>query len=583
MKSITENGYNSYGKKQTLGYRSFVKRLKRSLRVYCENSGLHGFRYIVTSKTCLDRIAWFTICMSSIAFCVILMLRLWTQFSNNPTMTIIDTSNPIKDLQFPGITICNNNKVYKPHADVIAQKLLMNGFDTDMSNRLFFSLMKLIRPDKIEIDNTTASSALDTLGYTVEKLMLELMQPCSLLLVRCAWLGQIHDCNKIFKTVKSNEGFCCGFNYHFGPLRNFEKQYLQSTNVTEKHVQSHDSSEPLPGVGHILDVPGTGRDIGLSIALNIDGKNYKSSVRQFVGATVLTHDPIDYPDVGAQPSTLLPGHALSMTLAGTRIESSEAIRNIPLRKRMCLFDGEQHGERKYSYQTCISKCIHQNSYGYCGCLPFFYPDDHPNVRTCYLTDVDCILARRRNLSRIKLSHINDCNCLPQCNDQSYEVISESTQIGDIEFDSEITHGLNAKTTSFLYVYFRDGTYLDYRKDTIMGWDGLLASFGGIFGLCLGGSVISFIEFIYYLLNELLAVRKKRLETKNHRLPPASKLFVSAATSKVSTKKREFHAWNEQLCRQSQRLEKSIALGSFHFICRKSQTSVILLLIKELKT
>ncbi|XP_076636670.1 sodium channel protein Nach isoform X2 [Colletes latitarsis] len=559
MKSKPENGYNSYEEKQTLG--------------------LHGFRYIVTSKTCLDRIVWFTICMSSIAFCVILMLRLWAQFSNNPTMTIIDTSNPIKDLQFPGITICNNNKVYKPHADVIAQKLLTNGFDANMSNRLFFSLMKLIRPDKIEIDNATALSALDTLGYTVEKLMLEvkssfysvrqipatdsrkretvrfflslqLMQPCSLLLVRCAWLGQIHDCNKIFKTVKSNEGFCCGFNYHFGPPRNYEKQYLQSTNVTEKHVQSHDTSEPLPGVGHILDVPGTGRDIGLSIALNIDGKNYKSSVRQFVGATVLTHDPIDYPDVGAQPSTLLPGHVMSVTLAGTRFESSDAIRNIPLGKRMCLFDGEKYGERKYSYQTCISKCIHQTSYGYCGCLPFFYPDDHPNVRTCYLTDVDCILARRRNLSRIKLSHINDCNCLPQCNDQSYEVISESIQLGDIEFDSEITHGLNAKTTTFLYVYFRDGTYLDYRKDTIMGWDGLLASFGGIFGLCLGGSVISFIEFIYYLLNELLAVRKKRLETKSHRLPPASKLFVSVATSKVSTKKRGFHASNEQLCRQS---------------------------------
>lgn len=126
----------------------------------------------------------------------------------------------------------------------------MNGFDSNMSNRLFFSLMKLIRPDKIEIDNATASWALDTLGYTVEKLMLEvkrkklldsmnssservqrkseqpvyvlqLMQPCNLLLVRCAWLGQIYDCDKIFKTVKSNEGFCCGFNYHFGLSKDY--------------------------------------------------------------------------------------------------------------------------------------------------------------------------------------------------------------------------------------------------------------------------------------------------------------------------------------------------------------------------
>lgn len=41
------------------------------------------------------------------------------------------------------------------------------------------------------------------------------MQPCSALLLRCAWIGKIHDCGKIFKTVKSKEGFCCAFNSHY--------------------------------------------------------------------------------------------------------------------------------------------------------------------------------------------------------------------------------------------------------------------------------------------------------------------------------------------------------------------------------
>lgn len=34
-------------------------------------------------------------------------------------------------------------------------------------------------------------------------------------------------------------------------------------------------------------------------------------------------------------------------------------------------------------------------------------------------------------------------------------------------------GLDVKSTSFLYAYFRDGTYLEYRKQTILGWDSLL--------------------------------------------------------------------------------------------------------------
>ncbi|KZC05209.1 Sodium channel protein Nach [Dufourea novaeangliae] len=441
---------------------------------------------------------------------------------------------------------------YKAASDVTG---LTNGFDINMSNKLFSSLMKLIRPDKIEIDNATASSALDTLGYSVEKLMFELMHPCNLLLARCAWLGQIYDCNKIFKTVKANEGFCCGFNYHYDLTNNYNNDDSWLANITttdEENLQPDNSSEYLPGVDEILRVPGTGRDIGLSVALNIDGENYKSSVRQFVGGTVLIHDPIDYPDVGAQTATVIPGHVMVLTLSGTKIRSSNDIRNIPLRKRMCLFDGESPGERKYSYQTCISECIQQNIYGSCGCLPFFFPDEHPDTRTCYLTDVDCILARRRSLSRVQLSHINDCKCLPQCNDETFDVVGESIRTDDIGYDSELTHGLNAKNTSFLYVYFRDGTYLEYRKETILGWDSLLASFGGIFGLCLGGSVLSFVEFLYYMTKELLAVRGKKRALRNDNLPPASKLFVSRSTNNdlVKTEKCVFHVWTEQFPRQN---------------------------------
>ncbi|OAD62316.1 Sodium channel protein Nach, partial [Eufriesea mexicana] len=537
---------------------SYSQTIKRFICDYCENTGLHGFRYIVTSKRMFDKVIWFMICMSAIAFCLMLMLRLWQYFSNNPTVTIIDTSNPIKELPFPGITICNNNKVYKPHADKIAQKLQMYGFDNDMSNKLFSSLMKLIRPDKIEIDNATATWALDILGYTVERLMLELMHPCNLLLVRCSWLGQLYDCNKIFKTVKSNEGFCCGFNYHFIDDDNVKYSWLNIT-MDGNSLGASNSSDLLPDINCLQQVPGTGRDVGLAVALNIDADNYKSSVRQFVGATILIHDPFDYPDVGAQSATLQPGHVMTMTLAGTKIESSKDIQNIPLLKRMCLFDGETPGERRYSYQTCISECIQQKIYGSCGCLPFFFPDNHPQERTCYLTDVDCILARRRSLSQEQLSHIDDCNCLPQCSDKSYEVVSESVPMGNVGYDSEITRGLNVKNTSFMYAYFRDGTYLEYRKQTILGWDSLLASFGGIFGLCLGGSVISLVEFVYYLISDIITVRNRRREKLDENLPPASKLFISMPSSidlkkyNVSNlNKRVLLEWDQQLSHRSRK-------------------------------
>lgn len=81
-----------------------------------------------------------------------------------------------------------------------------------------------------------------------------------------------------------------------------------------------------------------------------------------------------------------------------------------------------------------------------------------------------------------------------------------------------------------------------------------ASFGGIFGLCLGGSVISFIEFLYYLMSELLTARKEKRESRNENLPPASKLFVPGPVNKDSKEadKCVFYVWNEQFPRQNQK-------------------------------
>lgn len=44
----------------------------------------------------------------------------------------------------------------------------------------------------------------------------------------------------------------------------------------------------------------------------------------------------------------------------------------------------------------------------------------------------------------------------------------------------------------------------------MTWDGLFASFGGIFGLCLGGSVLSLVELTYFFTIRLSLIIYRRL-------------------------------------------------------------------------
>ena len=96
----------------------------------------------------------------------------------------------------------------------------------------------------------------------------------------------------------------------------------------------------------------------------------------------------------------------------------------------------------------------------------------------------------------------------------------------------------------LKVHFKDLTCIKYRRDMYMTWDGLLglelllfliikntlscildlAAFGGIFGLCLGGSVISLVEMIYYftlrLYNRIMSIRKQDAASVTRQVTPA---------------------------------------------------------------
>lgn len=155
--------------------------------------------------------------MSCVAglYCALLMMRLvWRRFELNPTITTIDTtSHPIWEVAFPGVTICNINKVYAPNAVNITRKLVEVGVSVERIQKFFELVPNLITPDYIDDDFLNITSILSTIGYDTDTLMSELVQPCEQMLKVCSWKGVETPCQDIFKQSRSNEGFCCSFNY----------------------------------------------------------------------------------------------------------------------------------------------------------------------------------------------------------------------------------------------------------------------------------------------------------------------------------------------------------------------------------
>lgn len=140
---------------------SFQKSLFKTILSFFKLSTLHGLRNIpndlneikvTTSKYAIFRnipvifytlstfyvhrthkvikaislIIWVLVCMLSGFFSIYLMLIVWDRFRVTPTVTTIETNNyPNWHVNFPAVTICDINKVYRPLAEPIMKQLYM--------------------------------------------------------------------------------------------------------------------------------------------------------------------------------------------------------------------------------------------------------------------------------------------------------------------------------------------------------------------------------------------------------------------------------------------------------------------------
>lgn len=136
----------------------------------------------------------------------------------------------------------------------------------------------------------------------------------------------------------------------------------------------------------------------------------------------------------------------------------------------------------------------------------------------------------------------------------------------------ISQNIDLTSVVTLKVHFKDISCIKYRRDVYLTWDGLFgnkglsilksliklliylsASFGGIFGLCLGGSVLSFVEFLYFftfrLWNNLRTGRKsarissfrlgelgRRRNSRMMQLLRTGGLKLAAGTNTIRTRK-----------------------------------------------
>lgn len=110
----------------------------------------------------------------------------------------------------------------------------------------------------------------------------------------------------------------------------------------------------------VYRVSGAGINVGLSALIRIAPTHYVAYSKSFYGAYVLIHGPEDYPQASVTTVVGQPGCDLAIAVTPSVVVSEPSIRNLPQKKRNCLFDDEvclwDIIYRSVSYGQCKRKC-----------------------------------------------------------------------------------------------------------------------------------------------------------------------------------------------------------------------------------
>ena len=87
-------------------------RRKSLLREYCEQTSLHGWYYISGSTRPAWKLIWMVIVMTSVGVAAVFIYKAAEDFTKSTVVTTIrSTSEPLSNVYFPAVTVCNINQV----------------------------------------------------------------------------------------------------------------------------------------------------------------------------------------------------------------------------------------------------------------------------------------------------------------------------------------------------------------------------------------------------------------------------------------------------------------------------------------
>ncbi|XP_024889162.1 pickpocket protein 28-like isoform X1 [Temnothorax curvispinosus] len=505
-----KNNDQANGKTESIALRSKTgKKHERCTEIselakqYCSYSTLHGLRYVGDSGlSIVERIFWIISFTTALTVAIYYICYLYQKWNGAPIIISL-SPDPISlnEFPFPSVTICNMNKVKKTEA-----KRIERGLD---------ELDKLLMEDICNSESNVTYEQQTVDWDRMLRFMINVSQPCTDMLYYCLWHGNQTDCERIFNPTMTDEGICCNFNSVTKKHLFYNARDWPDLNITypsesvdwnaEKGYDASMSADVIPWRPY-----GAGLIYGLTLALDVDMNEYYCSSTAGAGFKMLLHNPVETPKVADFSFAITPGEETRVIVRPRISTANPAIISIPQRKRKCFFTAERKLRyyRTYTQRNCILECEANFTQQLCDCVQYYMPKSS-NTPICGKKDEPCAKRARRAME-VKLydedltsniTKIPSCNCWPGCFEISYRVeLSQNKLIPNFQIDKRyMKKDINYFTENMavVHLFFVDSQFTKYVKNELFGFIEFLSSTGGLLGLFMGFSFLSFMEILYF--------------------------------------------------------------------------------------
>ncbi|XP_045516892.1 pickpocket protein 28-like [Pieris brassicae] len=262
---------------------------------------------------------------------------------------------------------------------------------------------------------------------------------------------------------------------------------------------------------------GIGTDHGLTLILDANIAEYYCASTKSVGFKILLHNPTETPKIAKLGEIYGPGIEARVAVKPRILDAQPALKYIDVSKRFCLFSSERNlgFYRTYTFKNCQMECEARRMLEICKCVLYYMPKNK-TTRICGKADAKCYSDIWKYFPKNNNQSCEDC--LPSCTEISYLERLSTAPLNKnliINYAQSLQMSRNMTSEYFtanmlvIHFYFEDKTFLRFTKGEIFGLTEFLSNTGGLLGLCMGFSMMSVVELLYFLTLRAMCVARRR--------------------------------------------------------------------------